>query len=74
MKQTENLNNKNMETNILTGEIVVANLPDECGDTMWDAVLQQEIKTCIVKGISKNAAGLLSSIHTVQECDATEAS
>ena len=74
MKQIENLNNKNMETNILTGEIEAANLPDECGDTMWDAVLQQEIKACAIKDISKNAAGLLNSINTVQVCDATEVS
>ena len=62
-----------METNILIVEIEAVNLPDECGDTMWDAVLQQEITTCAVKGTSKNAAGLLNSIYTVQECDATAA-
>lgn len=21
-------------------------IPDECGDTLWDAVLQQDIKSC----------------------------
>jgi hypothetical protein len=73
MKQTENLNNKNMEPDILKEETEVPNLQDECGDTMWDAVLQQEIKACAVKDISKNTAGLLNSINTVQVCDATEA-
>lgn len=27
-------------------------IPDECGDSMWDAVLAQEVKTCNVKEIS----------------------
>lgn len=37
--------------------IVIA---DECGDSMWDAVLQQEVKTCDVKAVSKNASSLLN--------------
>ena len=43
--------------------IVIA---DECGDSMWDAVLQQEVKACDVKAVSKNAASLLNSIDEVQ--------
>lgn len=43
-------------------EIVIA---DECGDTLWDAVLQQEIKACEVNVASKNAAALLNSINAV---------
>lgn len=49
--------------------IVIA---DECGDSMWDAVLQQEVKACEVKAISKNAALLLNSIDAVQVSDTTE--
>lgn len=49
--------------NAPTEEIVI---PDECGDTLWDAVLQQEMKT-----VSKNGDALLNSINVVQVCDAT---
>lgn len=48
-------------------------IPDECGDTMWDAVLEQELKACDVKVNSKHAASLLNNIDTVQVCDATGA-
>lgn len=60
---THNLININEETIVI---------PDECGDTMWDAVLQQEVKACDVKIDSKNAASLLSRIETVQVSDTTE--
>lgn len=30
-------------------------IPDECGDSMWDAVLEQQVKACDVKTVSKNA-------------------
>ncbi len=50
--------------------IVIA---DECGDSMWDAVLEQQIRTCDVKVISGNAISLLHSVVAAQECDATEA-
>ena len=50
--------------------IVIA---DECGDSMWDAVLAQEVKACDVKAVSKNAASLLNSIDAVQVSDTTEA-
>ena len=52
-----------------TEPIVIA---DECGDTLWDAVLQQEIKACYVK-ISNTAVSLLNSIDAAQECDSTRA-
>ena len=42
--------------------IVIA---DECGDSMWDAVLDQEVKPRELKGASKNAASLLSKINIV---------
>ena len=48
-------------------------IPDECGDTLWDAVLQQEVKSCDVKIVSNTAVSLLNSIDAVQECDATKA-
>ena len=50
--------------------IVIA---DECGDSMWDAVLDQEIKACDVKEISINASLLLNSINATQESNATPA-
>jgi hypothetical protein len=43
--------------------IVIA---DECGDSMWDEVLQQEVKACDVKSISETAAVLLNRINAVQ--------
>ena len=50
--------------------IVIA---DECGDSMWDAVLGQEVKACqIIEGASKLET-LLNRTEKVQECDATEA-
>ena len=50
-----------------TAEEVV--IPDECGDTMWDAVLQQEVKACDVKVDSKNVASSLNRIDAVQVSD-----
>lgn len=52
------------------GEVVI---PDECGDTMWDAVLQQEANACDAKVDSKNAASLPTKIDAVQVSDTTEA-
>lgn len=49
-----------------TEPIVIA---DECGDSMWDAVLQQEVKACEAKTVSKNAASLLNRIDAVQVSD-----
>lgn len=59
------------ETIETTAEEVV--IPDECGDTMWDAVLQQEVKTCGARTVSKNAASLLNRIDAVQVSDTTKA-
>lgn len=53
------------------GEPIV--IADECGDSMWDAVLSQEVKACDMKEISTNASLLLNSINAAQECDATVA-
>jgi hypothetical protein len=38
-------------------------IPDECGDTLWDAVLEQEIKTCRVDGL-KHSEALLKKLLT----------
>ena len=73
MKKTESLNSKIffMKKDLVkekeppaTEPIVIA---DECGDSMWDAVLQQEAKDSAVKGVAKNAASLLNRIDAVQE-------
>jgi hypothetical protein len=50
--------------------IVIA---DECGDSMWDAVLQQEAKACDVKAVSKNASSLLNRIDAAEVSDTTKA-
>ena len=48
--------------------IVIA---DECGDSMWDAVLGQEVIACQIIGVDKNPEALINRIGNVQECDAT---
>jgi len=50
--------------------IVIA---DECGDSMWDAVLGQEVKACQIIEVDKNPEALINRIENVQESDATEA-
>lgn len=55
----ENLKN---QANSLADEPIV--IPDECGDSMWDAVLAQEVKACDVKEISKNSRALFSQVNT----------
>jgi len=59
------------EENKSKGKPIV--IADECGDSMWDAVLNQEVKACDVKKISINASLLLNRINAAQECDATVA-
>lgn len=58
------------ETGKLVGEPIV--IADECGDSLWDEVLQQEIKACAVNNLSANASSLLHKIDAVHECDATK--
>ena len=41
-------------------------IADECGDSMWDAVLNQQIKACNMKEISNKASLLLNSINAAQ--------
>ena len=50
-------------------DIVV--IADECGDTLWDAVLEQDDK--LMKRSFKSGVPLFSNVNTAQECDATEA-
>ena len=50
--------------------IVIA---DECGDSMWDAVLGQEVKACQIIGVDKNPEAPFNRTEKVQECDANEA-
>jgi hypothetical protein len=50
--------------------IVIA---DECGDSMWDAVLGQEVKACQVIEGDGNLKALFSRTEKAQECDANEA-
>jgi hypothetical protein len=41
-------------------------IPDECGDSMWDEVLGQEIKVCDIKQNTQNPDALLNEIGGVQ--------
>jgi hypothetical protein len=73
----ENLNKRCIKNNLketgmkpATEPIVIA---DECGGSMWDNVLNQQVKACDASAVSKNASSLLNSIDAVQECDATTA-
>lgn len=43
--------------------IVIA---DECGDSMWDAVLGQEVKACQIAKAINNSETLLNTIETEQ--------
>jgi len=65
------MKNDLIEEKKITEEPVV--IADECGDTLWDAVLNQEVTACEVKDVSKHAVLLLNKINAVQECDANEA-
>ena len=62
-----------METTILKNEDGRVIIPDECGDTMWDEVLQQEVNACAVKNISKMTNIMPNSIDAVQVSDTTGA-
>ncbi len=50
--------------------IVIA---DECGDSMWDAVLGQEVNACQVIKVDSKLEALLNRTEKVQECDANKA-
>jgi hypothetical protein len=55
-----------MNDNLIHQKVKPADEPiviaDECGDSMWDAVLNQEVKLCDVKEISINTFLLLNNI------------
>lgn len=38
-----------MEHVVLINDDELIVIPDECGDTMWDAVLEQQLSVCEVK-------------------------
>ena len=42
-------------------------IADECGDSMWEAVLSQEVKAPDMKEISPVASLSLNSINAAQE-------
>jgi hypothetical protein len=50
--------------------IVIA---DECGDSMWDALLGQEVKACEIIKVDSKLKTLPNSIENVQACENTEA-
>lgn len=49
--------------------IVIA---DECGDSLWDAVLNQDVKVCKVKNASKPVSALLNDIEKLQAGEETK--
>ncbi len=59
------MNNELINKNNPEDEPIV--IADECGDSMWDEVLGQQVKACDIKEVSKNAGTLLSSINTADE-------
>lgn len=70
-KKTENLNNKFMKNDF--EQIISFDEPivilDECGDSLWDAVLGQEVNMCDVKGFSSKAYLLLNDNELANESD-----
>jgi hypothetical protein len=56
--------NKDLIKEIPANEPIV--IADECGDSLWDAVLEQEVKACHVKNTSKVASALLAGIEKIQ--------
>lgn len=58
------------EKDKLAEEAIV--IADECGDSMWDAVLGQEVKACQIIGVNKIAEALIVSVEDVQQGNATE--
>ena len=48
-------------------------IPDECGDSLWDAVLAQQEQTCDIKTNSGISTTLPIRNNEAQVCDATAA-
>lgn len=48
-------------------------IADECGDSLWDDVLKQEVASCEMKDLVTNAPSLLNRITAVQASDTTGA-
>jgi hypothetical protein len=66
-RKTENSNKKMyMKEELINNEELIV-IPDECGDTMWDAVLRQQENKCGVKDVSKTTSVLLNGVNAVKE-------
>jgi fructose-specific phosphotransferase system component IIB len=50
--------------------IVIA---DECGDSMWDAVLGQEVRACQIINAINNPETLINTIKTEQPVESDNA-
>ena len=48
-------------------ELIV--IADECGDNLWDAVLNQEVKACKINKGDSRLKALFNTVENVQECD-----
>jgi len=48
-------------------------IPDECGDSLWDAVLEQQVYASDIKSISGISDNLPNRNIEAQVCDATAA-
>ncbi len=48
-------------------------IPDECGDSLWDAVLAQQVPASDIKTASGVSATLPIRNNEAQVCDATAA-
>ncbi|MEP7377387.1 MAG: hypothetical protein ABI675_28550 [Chitinophagaceae bacterium] len=62
--------NKDLIKEIPADEPIV--IADECGDSLWDAVLQQDVKACDVINTSKGASALLNGIEKIQVSEETK--
>jgi hypothetical protein len=57
-------NSVNEKNKLAEGPIVMA---DECGDSLWDAVLAQEVKACeIAKAIQKPGTLINKIEHSIE--------
>jgi hypothetical protein len=44
-------------------------IPDECGDSIWDAVLAQEVKACQIAKAIHNPDALINKIETEESVE-----
>ena len=75
MKKTGNLNKTILKNSIEEKIAREANvIPDECGDSLWEAVLQQEKNTGDEAELPGPNASLCHCIHKNRETTSNEAS